>query len=79
MGIPAHASHRLSGRIHLDGFYRHCRRGQGDDILGEDVRRMLQSIHTYFIRITQRVPMVQVKGFSQGNAKTCGRNTLCIG
>ena len=44
-----------------DGFPRHRRRGRGDDIMGVDVERMLQSIHTNFLRLTHRVPMGQVK------------------
>ena len=44
-----------------DGFPRHRRRGRGDDIMGVDAERMLQSIHTNFVRLTHRVPMVQVE------------------
>ena len=44
-----------------DGFTRHRRRGKGDDITGADAERMLQGIHTNFVRLTHRVPMAQVK------------------
>ena len=44
-----------------DGFPRHRRRGRGDDIMGVDVDRMLQIIYTKFVRLTHRVPMVQVE------------------
>ena len=44
-----------------EGFPRHRRRGRGDDITGVDAERMLQSIHTNFLRLTHRVPMVQVE------------------
>ena len=43
------------------GFPRHRRRGSGDDITGVDVEWTLQSIHTNFVRLTHRVPMVQVE------------------
>ena len=45
----------------LDNFPHHQWRGRGDDIMGVDVERTLQSIHTNFVRLTHRVPMVQVK------------------
>ena len=44
-----------------EGFPRHRQRGRGDDITGVDAERMLQIIHTYFMRLTHRVPMVQVE------------------
>ena len=44
-----------------EGFPRHRRRGRGDDITGVDAEWMLQCIHTNFVRLTQRVPMVQVE------------------
>ena len=44
-----------------EGFPRHRWRGRGDDIMGVDVERMLQSIHTNFVRLTHRVPMAQVE------------------
>ena len=44
-----------------EGFALHRRRGRGDDITGVDVERMLQSIHTNFVRLTHRVPMAQVE------------------
>ena len=47
----------------LDGFPRHRRRGRGDDIMGLDAERMLQIIHTNFMWMTHRVPMVQVEDF----------------
>ena len=48
-----------------DGFPRHRRRGRGDDIMGADLEWTLQSIHTNFVRLTQRVPMVQVEDFPE--------------
>ena len=33
--------------------------------MGVDVERMLQSIHTNFVRLTHRVPMAQVKDFPE--------------
>ena len=45
----------------LEGFPHHRRRGRGDDIMGVDEEWMLQSIHTNFVRLTHRVPMVQVE------------------
>ena len=45
-----------------DGFPRHRQRGIGDDIMGVDAERTLQSIHTNFVRLTHRVPMAQVDG-----------------
>ena len=47
------------------GFPRHRQRGRGDDIMSVDVERMLQSIHTNFLRLTHRVPMVQVEDFPE--------------
>ena len=44
-----------------NGFPRHRRRGRGDDIMGVDAERTLQSIHTKFVRLTHMVPMAQVK------------------
>ena len=44
-----------------EGFPRHRWRGRGDDITGVDAERMLQSIHTNFVRLTHRVPMAQVE------------------
>ena len=35
--------------------------GRGDDIMGVDAERMLQSNHNNFVRLTHRVPMVQVE------------------
>ena len=40
-----------------DGFPRHRRRGRGDEIMGADAERMLQSIHTNFVQLTQKLPM----------------------
>ena len=48
-----------------DGFPCHQWRGRGDDIMGVDAERMLQSIHTNFVRLTHRVPMVQVEDFPE--------------
>ena len=39
----------------------HRRMGRGDDIMGADAEGTLQSIHTNFVRLTHKVPMVQVK------------------
>ena len=33
--------------------------------MGVDVERTLQSIHTNFVRLTHRVPMVQVEDFPE--------------
>ena len=44
-----------------DDFPRHRWRGRGDDIMGVDAERMLQSIHTNFVPLTHRVPMAQVE------------------
>ena len=44
-------------------FPRHRRRGRGDDIMGADAERTLQSIHTNFVCLRHRVPMAQVKDF----------------
>ena len=48
-----------------DDFPRHRQRGRGYDIMGVDAERMLQIIHTNFVRLTHRVPMVQVKEFPE--------------
>ena len=48
-----------------EGFPRHRQRGRGDDIMGVDVERTLQSIHTNFVRLTHRVPMAQVEDFPE--------------
>ena len=44
-----------------EGFPHHRWRGRGDDIMGVDTEWMLQSIDTNFVRLTHRVPMVQVE------------------
>ena len=44
-----------------EGFPRHRWRGRGDDITGVDAEQTLQSIHTNFVRLTHKVPMVQVE------------------
>ena len=44
-----------------EGFPHHRQRGRRDDIMGVDAERMLQSIHTNFVRLTHRVPMAQVE------------------
>ena len=46
-----------------EGFPHHRQRGRGDDITGVDAKRMLQKIHTKFMRLTHRVPMAQVEEF----------------
>ena len=48
-----------------DGFPRHRWRGRGDEIMGADVERTLQIIHTNFVRLTHRVPMVKVEDFPE--------------
>ena len=48
-----------------DGFPHHRQRGRGDDIMGADAERTLQSIHTNFVRLTHRVPMAQVEDFPE--------------
>ena len=48
-----------------EGFPRYRRRGRGDDIMGVDAERMLQSIHTNFMRLTHRVPMAQVEDLAE--------------
>ena len=48
-----------------EGFPCHRQRGRGDDITGVDTEQMLQSIHTNFVRLTHRVPMVQVEDFPE--------------
>ena len=48
-----------------DGFPHHRWRGRGDDIMGVDVEQILQSIHTNFVCLTHRVPMVQVEDFPE--------------
>ena len=35
--------------------------GRGDEIMGVDVERTLQSIHMNFVQLTHTVPMVQVE------------------
>ena len=44
-----------------EGFPRHRQRGRGDDIMGVDAERMVQSILTNFVQLTHRVPMEQVE------------------
>ena len=53
------------GPQRLYEFPRHRWRGRGDDIMGADVERMLQSIHMNFFHLTHRVPMVQVKDLAE--------------
>ena len=42
--------------------------------MGVDAERMLQSIHTNFVLLTHRVPMVQVKDFP----KAMQRQVVCV-
>ena len=49
----------------LDNFPQHRQRERGDDIIGMDVKHMLQNIHTNFVRLTHRVPMAQVEDFPE--------------
>ena len=44
-----------------DDFPCHRQRGRGDDIMGVDMERTLQSIHKKFVLLTHRVPMAQVE------------------
>ena len=44
-----------------EGFPHHRRRGRGDEIMGVDAERTLQSIHTNFMQMTHKVPMAQVE------------------
>ena len=53
--------HANVGPWRPEGFPYHRRRGRGGEIMGVDVERTLQSIHTNFVRLTHRVPMAQVK------------------
>ena len=48
-----------------DGFPHHRQRGRGDEIMGADSARTLQSIHKNFIQLTRRLPMVQVEDFPE--------------
>ena len=52
-----------------DGFPRHKQRGRGDDIMGVDAERMLQSIHANFVCLTHRVPMAQVEDFTEATKR----------
>ena len=63
-------THTNTDHVHVDvglrwpdGFPRNRRRGWGYDIQCTYVERTLHSIHTNFICLTHRVPMVQVKDF----------------
>ena len=53
------------GPWHPEGFPRHRRRGRGDDITSVDAEWKLHRIHTNFLRLTHRVPMVQVEDFPE--------------
>ena len=53
--------HADVGPWRLEGFPHHRRRGRGDNIMGADTERTLQSIHTNFIHLTHRVPIAQVE------------------
>ena len=44
-----------------EGFPCHKKSGRGDDITGVDAKRMLQRIHTNFVRLTHIVSMAQVE------------------
>ena len=57
--------HADVGPWHPEGFPCHIWKGRGDDIMGVDAERMLQSINTNFVRLTHRVPMVQVEDFPE--------------
>ena len=49
--------HAYVGPRRPDRFPHHQQRGRGDEIMGVDVERTLQNIHTKFIQLTHRVPM----------------------
>ena len=49
----------------LEGFPCHRQRGRGDDITGVDAEQALQIIHTNFMQLTHRVPMVRVEDFPE--------------
>ena len=53
------------GPQQLEGFPHHRQREIGDDIMCADAEWTLQSIHMNFVRLTQRVPMVQVENFPE--------------
>ena len=62
----------ILGHVHADvgprrpdGLPHHRWRGREDEIMGVDGERMLQSIHTNFVRLTHRVPMAQVEDFPE--------------
>ena len=57
--------HAYVGPRRPEVFPCHRWRGIGNDIMGVDAERMIQSIHTNFVRLTQRVPMVQVKDLTE--------------
>ena len=57
--------HVYVGPQRPEGFPRHRRRGRGENMMSVDVERMLQSIHTNFVRLTHRVPMAQVEDFPE--------------
>ena len=59
-----------------EGFPRHRQRGRGDDIMGVDAEWMLQSIHTNFLRLTNRVPMAQVEDFPEAMQHQMERSKL---
>ena len=59
-----------------EGFPRHRRRGRGDDIMGVDAERTLQSIHTNFVRLTHRVPMAQFKDAVPGGGCTMSMGVI---
>ena len=58
--IPCHVYANV-GPQWLDGFSHHQWRGRGDEIMGVDVERTLQRIHTNFVHLTDKVPMAQVE------------------
>jgi hypothetical protein len=44
-----------------EGFLRHRRRHQGDEVVGGEAERVLQNIQGNLSCLTQRIPMVQVE------------------
>ena len=48
-----------------EGFHPHRWRGRGNDIMGVDAERMLESIHMNFVCLTHMVPMAQVEDFPE--------------
>ena len=52
-----------------EGFPHHIKRGSEDEIMGVDAEWTIQSIHTNFMRLTHRVPMVQVEDLPEAKQR----------